>query len=62
MPSKQQSCNSLSHTIARAAASALVLTIVLGLTVVLTLSAQAQTFKVVLTSPAVRTARIRLGD
>ncbi len=46
MPSKQQFCNSLSHTISRAATAALAIAIVFALTVMLAQSAQAQTFKV----------------
>ena len=47
MPSKQQSCNSLSRTISPTATTALALAIVFALTVVLTQSAHAQTYKVI---------------
>ena len=47
MPSKKQSCNSLSHIISGVATAALAIVIVLVLTVALAQSAKAQTFKVI---------------
>ncbi len=47
MQSKEQSCNLISRIISRAATAALAIATVFALTVVLTQSAQAQTFKVI---------------
>src|SRR5664280_506102 len=47
MHSKQQFCNSLSRTTSRAETARLVIAIVIALTVVLTQSVQAQTYKVI---------------
>ena len=46
MQNKQQFCNLIFRTISRAATTALAMATVFALTVVLTQSAQAQTFKV----------------